>query len=233
MSAPDGTHIQARVDHLVVVARSLEEGAAWCERTLGFAPGPGGQHPLMGTHNRLFRIDGPTFPQAYFEIIAVDPSATPPGRRRWFDMDDTQLQNRIATQGPQLAHVVVRVNDVAAARAAWQALGIDRGEVLQASRPTPTGLLEWRITVREDGQRLFDGALPTLIEWGTTHPADAMAPPLARLSSLTLRHPQAASLQQALQAIGLDDVTVAIGPAAVVATLQTPRGAVTLGDTAG
>ena len=30
------------------------------------------------------------------------------------------------------------------------------------------------ITVRADGQRLFDGCLPTLIEWGDTHPAATM-----------------------------------------------------------
>ncbi len=220
----------AQVDHLVVVARTLEEGVDWCQRTLGLAPGPGGQHPLMGTHNRLFRIDGPAFPNAYFEIIAIDPAAAPPGRRRWFDMDDPQLQARIARDGPQLAHVVVRVDDVASARSAWQALGIERGEVVQASRPTPSGLLQWKITVRDDGQRLFDGALPTLIEWGPTHPVPAMAPPVARLASLTLRHPRADHLRQALQAIGLNAVTVAGGPAALVATLDTPRGHVTLGD---
>ncbi len=220
----------AQVDHLVVVARTLEEGVDWCQRTLGLAPGPGGQHPLMGTHNRLFRIDGPAFPNAYFEIIAIDPAAAPPGRRRWFDMDDPQLQARIARDGPQLAHVVVRVDDVASARSAWQALGIERGEVVQASRPTPSGLLQWKITVRDDGQRLFDGALPTLIEWGPTHPVPAMAAPVARLASLTLRHPRADHLRKALQAIGLDAATVAGGPAALVATLDTPRGHVTLGD---
>ena len=43
---------------------------------------------------------------------------------------------------------------------------IDRGHVLEASRDTPAGRLAWQITVRDDGQRLFYGALPTLIEWG-------------------------------------------------------------------
>jgi catechol 2,3-dioxygenase-like lactoylglutathione lyase family enzyme len=219
----------ARVDHLVVVAASLEEGVAWCERTLGLTPGPGGQHPLMGTHNRLFRIDSPEFPAAYFEIIAIDPQAAAPGRRRWFDMDDEALRARVARDGPQLAHVVVRVADVAAATAAWRALGIERGEVLPASRPTPTGLLSWKIAVREDGQRLFDGTLPTLIEWGPVHPVAAMASSGARLAALTLRHPQAQRLQQALQAIGLAQVAVEPGDAALMARLHTPTGEVTLG----
>ena len=31
------------LDHLVVMAASLDEGVAWCEATLGVTPGPGGQ----------------------------------------------------------------------------------------------------------------------------------------------------------------------------------------------
>ena len=45
----------AQIDHLVIAANTLEEGVAWCERTLGITPGPGGEHPLMGTHNRFFQ----------------------------------------------------------------------------------------------------------------------------------------------------------------------------------
>jgi uncharacterized membrane protein YphA (DoxX/SURF4 family) len=41
------------LDHLVIMASTLAQGVAWCEATLGVTPGPGGEHPLMGTHNRL------------------------------------------------------------------------------------------------------------------------------------------------------------------------------------
>ena len=33
---------------------------------------PGGEHPLMGTHNRLLRIDSAEFPSAYLELIAIN-----------------------------------------------------------------------------------------------------------------------------------------------------------------
>ena len=99
----------------------------------------------------------------------------------------------MARHGPQLIHWVARVPDVRAAVAALAALGIDRGEVIQASRATPNGLLQWQITVRADGQRLFDGCLPTLIQWGDTHPAASMPESGVTLLSLSLRHPDAAS----------------------------------------
>jgi hypothetical protein len=215
--------VTAALDHLVVVAATLDEGVAWCERTLGITPGPGGQHALMGTHNRLFSIATPDFPQAYFEIIAIDPAAPAPGRRRWFDMDDAELQQRVRRDGPQLVHWVARVDDAIAAVAALQARGLDRGEVLAASRPTPQGLLQWQITVRPDGQRLFGGLLPTLIQWGTAHPAAGMPASAVTLVSVALQHPQAETLTQALQAIGLN-TGAHTGPAQLRVRLQTPHG---------
>lgn len=215
--------MSAALDHLVVVAATLDEGVAWCERTLGITPGPGGQHALMGTHNRLFSIATPGFPLAYCEIIAIDPAAPAPERRRWFDMDDAALQARVRREGPQLVHWVARVDDAPAAVATLQTHGLDRGEVLAASRPSPQGLLQWQITVRPDGQRLMDGLLPTLIQWGEAHPATGMPASAVTLVSVELQHPQAEVLTPALHAIGLNTV-VHTGPAQLRVRLQTPRG---------
>lgn len=217
----------ASIDHLVVAAASLAEGVAWCEATLGVVPGPGGAHALFGTHNRLLRLRSDAHPQAYQEIIAIDPAATPTRAaplRRWFDLDDPALRERLQREGPQLVHWVASVPDIDAASAAWQALGMDRGPVIEASRPTPQGLLRWRITVRDDGQRLFGGALPTLIQWGDTHPADGMTDAGLGLQGLTLQHPDADRLRAALDAIGLDSVAVHTGPAGLRADLTTATG---------
>ncbi len=223
------------VDHLVVLAASLADGVAWCETTLGITPGPGGAHPLMGTHNRLFRLVSAAFPACYGEIIAVDPEADPPraGTRRWFDMDDADLQRSLRRDGPRLAHFVARTADIDAACRALAAQGIDRGPPLAASRQTPQGLLEWKITVRPDGRRLVDGLLPTLIEWGDTHPTDAMPPSGLQLEALVAQHPDGALLQAAHGAIGLRGVDLAAGPAALRARLRTPRGVVELSSSVG
>ncbi|MDM0019085.1 VOC family protein [Variovorax saccharolyticus] len=220
-----------RVDHLVVAAQTLAEGVRWCEATFGVAPAAGGIHPTMGTHNALLKIASPAFPRTYLEIIAVDPQADARqrgGSRRWFDLDDAALQAALAANGPQLIHFVAEVPDATAAAAALALLRIDRGEVVEASRDTPAGRLAWHITVRGDGQRLFYGALPTLIQWGSVHPTDGMAESGIGLRSLTLSHARAGVLGEALRTLALAEIPVAIGPPNLRAVFDTPRGPVTL-----
>lgn len=215
-------------DHLVVLADTLEQGAAWSERVLGVAPQPGGRHALFGTHNRLLSIASPGFDLAYLEIIAIDPAADAQ-RTRWFDMDDERLRARVRQQGPCLIHWVARVPDAAAAVAAWAGQGMDVGEVLAASRMTPQGLLQWKIAVRADGRRLLDGLLPTPIEWGRVHPAATMPATGLALLGITLEHPEAARLKQALACAGLSQPQVR--PASGVqlrVELQGPHGRIVL-----
>lgn len=230
-AAPATSPPACHIDHLVVLAASLDEGVQWCENMLGITPGPGGEHALMGTHNRLFTLASPAFPAAYLEIIAIHsgaPCARPTGAKRWFDMDDRELQRQLDSTGPQLAHFVASTTQAGVGVRALARLGLDRGEVLTASRMTPQGLLRWKITVREDGQRLFYGTLPTLIEWGEVHPTQAMAPSAVTLQSLQASHPRPDALRAAYQAIGLTEVAVSQGPPNLIATLQTPRGLLTL-----
>lgn len=223
----------AEVDHLVVAGRTLDECVQWCEATVGLSPGPGGAHPLMGTHNRLLLCSGSGFEHSYLELIAVERGKRPtrlPAQRRWFDLDDEALQATLQRQGPRLVHFVARVPD---APKAVQALAagspaIDRGAVVEASRDTPAGRLEWRITVRDDGQRLMYGALPTLIQWGAVHPTDSMPAAGLELVSLTASHPRVELLREAYARIGLAGVDVLQGAPNLVATLRTPRGLVTL-----
>lgn len=219
---------KANIDHLVIAAASLEDGVRWCERTLGITPGPGGSHAQFGTHNRLLRLRSAAHPRAYLEIIAIDPLASPTRDAhlaRWFDLDATVIREQLRKEGPQLLHWVASVNDLEASVAAWHALGIDRGAIIEASRPSARGELRWKMTVRDDGQRLFNGALPTLIEWGVEHPALSMTGPSLDLLSLGLRHPRADQLRLALTAIGLDALPVTSGTPALFAELAREDGA--------
>ena len=230
--------MHTQIDHLVIVAKSLEQGVQWCEDTLGITPGPGGEHTLYGTHNRLFKVASPANPMAYVEIIAIDPKAVRPKRAcptRWFDMDNPALQKAVAKE-PRLVHFVVNTPDIRAARMAIRMQGIDRGPAISASRRTNRGTLNWQISVRADGQRLFDGCMPTLIQWGKPeatdplklHPRNTLPRSGVTLQSLEVIHPSAAKLQAAYDAIELNRVTVTEGPACLKATLQTPKGLVVL-----
>lgn len=230
--------MNTQIDHLVVVAQTLELGVQWCEATLGITPGPGGEHEQFGTHNRLFKIATPANPLAYFEIIAINPDAKKPAiatAKRWFDMDDATLREAVAT-GPRFVHFVVNTSDIQAARNALKAQGIDRGPAVPAKRHSRRGLLQWQITVREDGQRLFNGALPSLIQWGKPdaaeplrlHPRNSLPRSGVTLQSIAVSHPTAVKLQAAYEAIGLAGIAVATGPANISATLHTPKGIVEL-----
>ena len=230
--------MSSAIDHLVIVASNLDQGVAWCEATLGITPGPGGEHKLFGTHNRLFKIATPANPMAYCEIIAVNPKAkveVASSSKRWFDMDDAALQAAVAIE-PRLVHFVANTPDIQAACAALAACGIERGPARPANRHTNKGVLHWQITVREDGQRLFNGLLPTLIQWGQPddaepmrlHPRNSLPRSRVTLQGITCTHPQAAELLAAHAAIGLQGVAVLAGPANLSATFQTPKGVVTL-----
>ena len=230
--------MKTQIDHLVVMAPSLDVGVQWCEDTLGITPSAGGEHEKYGTHNRLFKIATPQYPLAYFEIIAINPEAVIPKRlqvTRWFDMDDLALQKTIA-QEPRLVHFVSSTDDIKSARHALRTQGIERGQIVHASRKSSKGMLHWQITVREDGERLFNGCLPTLIQWGKPdaaeplrlHPRNSLPRSGVTLHSLTVHHPSSAKLQTAMDAVGLTGVEVVNGPANLVATLQTPKGLVQL-----
>jgi hypothetical protein len=210
------------LDHLVLAARTLEEGVDWCERVLGVTPGPGGRHALMGTHNRVFSIASAAFARAYFEIIAIDPEAPDPGRRRWFGLDDPRLQAQLA-HGPRLVQWVARCDDLDAALAALARHGIEGGSVLQLARPTPQGELRWRIAVPDDGARALGGAVPLLIQWGALHPTDALPASGVALASLRLG---VGLKRAAFEALGL--AALIGGSAPLHATLAAPAGAVAL-----
>jgi Glyoxalase-like domain len=212
------------VDHLVVAAATLEQGVAWCEALLGITPGPGGKHALMGTHNRLFSVASEAFPLAYFEIVAVDPAAPPPGRPRWFGLDDPALQARIARQ-PQLVHMVARSTALDIHRRGLVAAGLEPGEPVRAGRDTAHGRLEWHIMLRADGTLLCGGALPTLIQWDGEHPAERMP-----ASGVTLRALSLCGMPEPVRAVlDLRGVhhTAPPGPA-LRALLATPLGDITL-----
>jgi hypothetical protein len=209
--------MELRFDHLVIAARTLEEGVDWVERRLGVAMGPSGKHDVMGTHNRTLSLG----PERFLEVMAIDPEATPPLQPRWFALDDPAMQARLA-RGPALIHWVVRTDDIEAAIAAATT---ERPEIVPVSR----GQFRWKIGVPADGHLAVDGISPTIIQWFTEHPAAVLPDVGCRLESLVLRHPQAPSILHGLRFAGLeagDLVQAHHEGVGLEAHIRTPRGMV-------
>lgn len=201
-----------RLDHLAVSCTALAEGVAAVEAALGVPLAPGGEHPTMGTHNRLLSLG----PQEYLEVIAINPAAPAPGRPRWFDLD------RFAG-APRLTNWVAAVEDMDAVLAASPA---GTGVPVDLARSD----FRWTMAVPEDGRLPFDGCFPALIRWqGVAHPAPRLPDHGIRLTGLTLIHPQADALRAALGALTRDPrLTVESGPVAMRAQFCTPDGDRTL-----
>ncbi len=230
--------MNSQLDHLIVAAQTLSQGVQWCEETFGITPTAGGEHDKFGTHNRLFKIATPKYPMAYLEIIAINPAAPLPKsqkNKRWFDLDDPRIQRAIA-KTPRLIHMVANTTDIQADRQALREQQIERGSVIHASRKTNKGRLQWQITVREDGERLFDGTLASLIQWGKEdaaeplrlHPRNTLPRSGVSLQSLHITHPSAAKLQKAYDTLGLQQVVIQEGAANLCATFNSPKGLVQL-----
>lgn len=180
------------LDHVTIGARSLDEGAAYIRETLGVDMPAGGKHPDMGTHNRLMRVgDG-----VFLELLAIDPEAPRPPRRRWFAMDDAAQATRLAER-PRPVGWVVGTRDLDSVLAASP---LDLGRVLAMSRGTRT----WRLTVPDDGWMPFGGLVPGVIQWSDgPHPSTGMSFLGPTLERVVLGHPEPDRLREALQSLGV------------------------------
>jgi hypothetical protein len=87
-------------------------------------------------------------------------------------------------------------------------------------------MLRWSITVRDDGQRPFAGVLCGLIEWGDLYPSESLNRSLTTVVSLSLQHPEPIKIRGALALIGIHDVMVSAGPAALLADFMLEDGSI-------
>jgi len=182
----------AEIDHIVLGARSLEEGAAFVERLLGVKPQPGGRHEGAGTHNMLLGLG----PDCYLEVIAPDPSQPEPPHPRLFDLDDAATRTMLESE-PRLLSWVARTTamDTLMAR-----LGPRGGAVREMQR----GDLHWRMAIPPQRQDM-DNLIPALIEWKGERAGKRLRDSHFRLTALEAEHPEAAQLRGALEERGLGE----------------------------
>ncbi|WP_421988495.1 VOC family protein [Roseococcus sp.] len=185
----------AEIDHIVIGARTLEEGAAFVERELGVKMGAGGKHDGAGTHNLLLGLG----PDAYLEVIAPDPSQPDPAHPRLFDLDDPATRTMLES-GPRLLSWVARISAMDAVMAR---LGPRGGVVREMHR----GDLSWRFAQPPQRQDM-DNLIPCLIEWKGERAGKRLHDSHLRLVALEAEHPDVDALRLALRDRGLGEALV-------------------------
>ncbi|MGF1501389.1 MAG: VOC family protein [Paracoccaceae bacterium] len=205
------------LDHLTVIAPSLDEGLAYLTDRLGFEIGDAARHPAMGTQNRRLRLGSLT----YLEVIAIDPEAPRPTHPRWFGLGAAETVRRDWEAGRRLRAWVARTEAIGEVLAA-------HGDLLGTARRLP-GPLDFALLA--DGRLPADGALPSIIDrLGKPPPSIAMTDRGARLARFCLEHPEPAALQALYERIGIRGAPeILAGPVVRLrATLETPAGPVEL-----
>jgi hypothetical protein len=199
------------VDHLIYATPDLARGVDELAQLLGVRATLGGQHPGLGTRNALIALG----PDSYIEIVAPDPEQPAPSTPRWFGIDELDHSRLVtwAAKGTGLAQL----------RATAARNGIQLGTVAHGGRRRPDGVeLSWQLT---DPRACFaDGIVPFFIDWGRSpHPASSAAKG-ATLVALRAEHPDSQGIQHTLQQLGLSLAVGAGASAALIATIDSPRG---------
>lgn len=207
------------LDHLVVVAPTLEEGKIWVESLLGAEMRPGGRHNELGTHNALLRIGMDVF----LEVIAIDPEAEHKGPRV-FGIADPEAARKDWEAGRRLQTWVARTTSLDDVLAEHTALLGDPKQVTRGERA-------WTMSIPPDGSMPLAGLLPTAVQYEPGMvPARHMPDSGCQLLGLTLAHPEPETIRDLLARLDVQGlVVVEEGPAPLLsARIATPRGEVEL-----
>ena len=179
----------ATLDHFIYAGRDLDAMSAQFEQRTGVAPGRGGRHPGMGTHNALASLGN----DVYFELLAVDSTQK--------DKLQGTMGARIdALPSPRLFAYMLKGQDLAHQQNVLASHGIS-ADLFDASRNTPDGrALKWRLLVPHDNP--LGDFVPKFIDWlDTPHPA-ATSKPGCTFESFEIGHPQASQLRSLLTELG-------------------------------
>lgn len=195
-------------DHIAVIARTLEEGAEHVRQCLGVEMPQGGKHPIMGTHNLLLSLSDTEF----LEVIAIDPDAPKPERKRWFGLDEFE-------GAPRIGAWIAGTSDIAQS---LQQAPEECGQAIDVTRDH----LFWKFAFADDGNPPMDGAFPTLIEWQEgPHPAGRMKSLGCGLTRLEVYHPEAEKIEATIAERFSDPrIELIKGAKAFKAFIETPSG---------
>ena len=210
--------MDSRIDHIVIGAANLISGTNILETKLGTKFSPGGEHQIMGTHNKLLKLQS----DIYLEVIANNPNVDKPSRQRWFSLDEARTKEKIK-HSPRALCWVLEVDNI---ENTVKKCGYNPGEILQISR----GELTWKITVPSNGSLVDNGVLPALIEWPSgQHPSKKLINSKVSINKIALFHPEPNKINNIISnLIESDLIHVSEGFTKIELTLTTQNGKVVI-----
>lgn len=205
-----------KLDHLTVIAPTLAEGVSHVRACLDLDVPFGRRHVDMGTHNHLLQLGG----SVYLEIVALDPEAARPDRRRWFGLDEQAKVRRDWEDGRRLRGWVARTDAIDAVIAG-------RARVFGEKVPLPAVDPTFDFAIPGDGSLPLDGAAPSIIDRrGKPRAMAGIADLGARLRSFSLAHPDPDAVSALYRDLDVDRPPVVLrGPRLrYLAQIDTPAG---------
>ena len=148
-----------KLDHIVFGSFTLEEGTEFVENILQAKLSDIGYHKDMGTHNRVIRISE----RVYLEVIAIDPKTSNSNNRKWFNLDNSNLQSKLK-KSPQIIGYVIENTDIS--------INKYYDPFFLASRDN----YKWQFAMPTfknnilDSEIIESGIIPSLISWKSERP---------------------------------------------------------------
>lgn len=201
-----------KLDHIMFAANDLDAGIEHLQALTGVQAAAGGSHPGGGTRNALLSFGT----SQYLEIIAPDPAQS---------INGTLGEEIARAEQPFIRTWAAATTDFQPVIDAAETAGYQH-HIVDMSRTRPEGVaLAWQLLFIH--QHPFGLALPFFINWqDSPHPADD-APAGCGLEKFTVSLQEPEALSTFCDAIGLE-IHVETGSAGMQATIDTPRGDVTL-----
>ena len=165
-----------KLDHIVFGASTLEEGTEFVENILQAKLSDIGYHKDMGTHNRVIRISE----KVYIEVVAIDPKRKNLNNRKWFNLDNSNLQSKLKIS-PQIIGYVIENKD--------RNINKYYDPFFEASRDS----YKWQFAMPTFKNNILDseiieaGIIPSLISWKSDKPVYQMKKNQFELISLEIR----------------------------------------------
>ena len=164
-----------KLDHIVFGSYTLEEGTEFVENILQTKLSDIGYHKEMGTHNRVIRISE----TIYLEVISIDPKISNLNNKKWFNLDNPNLQSKLKKL-PQIIGYVIEYKDFNMSKY--------YDPFFEASRSN----YKWQFAMPTyknniiDSEIISTGIIPSLISWKSEKPIYQMKKNQFELISLEI-----------------------------------------------